>query len=175
MCNITTLVMHISNVEAGQFVTCILLDEQTFGSVALNSIIVRLNQTVHNQSQRVKKNFHLPCHTYIFLREINLTIDTSCSKLQPCYTCRIKTGHSNLVSCFGPRMRALAKVFYRGESRGKIPCQRPNPRAKTWHKIWMTSLNPNYDTTSIPSRQNSQNKCQKSSFTYDHRRHFVNY
>ena len=45
--------------------------------------------------------------------------------------CRIKTGHSNLVSRFGPRMRALAKVFYRGESRGKIPCQRPNPKAKT--------------------------------------------
>ena len=75
--------------------------------------------------------------------------------------CRIKTGHSNLVSCFGPRIRALAKVFYWGESRGKIPCQRPNPRAKTWHKIWMTGLNPNYDTTPIPSLQNSQNKCQK--------------
>ena len=87
--------------------------------------------------------------------------------------CRIKTGHSNLVSCFGPRMKALAKVFYRGESRGKIPCQRPNPRAKTWHKIWMTGLNPNYDTTPIPSLQNSQNKSQKSSFTYDHRRHLI--
>ena len=86
---------------------------------------------------------------------------------------RIKTGHSNLVSCFGPRMRALAKVFYRVESRGKIPCQRPNPRAKTWHKIWMTGLNPNYDTTPIPSLQNSQNKCPKSSFTYDHRRHLI--
>ena len=90
-----------------------------------------------------------------------------------CYNCRIKTGHSNLVSCFGPRMRVLAKVFYRGESRGKIPVQRPNPRAKTWHKIWMTSLNPNYDTTPIPSLQNSQNKCQKSSFIYDHRRHLI--
>ena len=33
--------------------------------------------------------------------------------------CRIKTGHSNLVSCFGPRMRALPKVFYRGGSRVK--------------------------------------------------------
>ena len=88
-------------------------------------------------------------------------------------TCRIKTGHSNLVSCFGPRMRALPKVFYRGESRGKIPCQRPNPRAKTWHKIWMTGLNPNYDTIPIPSLQNSQNKCQKSSFTYDRRRHLI--
>ena len=87
--------------------------------------------------------------------------------------CRIKTDHSNLVSCFGPRMRALAKVFYRGESRGKIPCQRPNPRAKTWHKIWITGLNPNYDTTPIQSLQNSQNKCQKSSFTYDHRRHLI--
>ena len=84
-----------------------------------------------------------------------------------------KGGHSNLVSCFGPRMRELAKVFYRGESRGKIPCQCPNPRAKTWHKIWMTGLNPNYDTTPIPSLQNSQNKCQKSSFTYDHRRHLI--
>ena len=47
-----------------------------------------------------------------------------------CNACRIKTGHSNLASCFGPRMRALAKVFYRGESRGKIPCQRPNPKFK---------------------------------------------
>ena len=62
---------------------------------------------------------------------------------------RIETGHSNLVSCFGPRMRALAKVFYRGESRGKIPCQRPNPRAKTWHKIWMTDLNPTIKTQRI--------------------------
>ena len=88
-------------------------------------------------------------------------------------TCRIKTGHSNLVSCFGPRMRALAKVFYRGESRGKIPCQCLNPRAKTRHKIWMTSLNPNYDTIPIPSLQNSQNKCQKSSFTYDGWRHLI--
>ena len=39
-----------------------------------------------------------------------------------CVACRIKTGHSNLVSCFSPRMRALAKVFYRGESRCKISC-----------------------------------------------------
>ena len=87
--------------------------------------------------------------------------------------CRIKTGHSNLVSCFGPRMRALAKVFYQGESWGKILCQRPNPRDKTWHKIWMTGLNINYDTIPIPSLQNSQNKCQKSSFTYDRGRHFT--
>ena len=65
--------------------------------------------------------------------------------------CRIKTGHSNLVSCFAPRMRALAKLFYRGESWGKLSCQRPNPRAKTWHKIWMTGLNPNYDTIPIIS------------------------
>ena len=85
------------------------------------------------------------------------------------HNCRIKTGHSNFVPCFCPRMRALAEVFCRGESRGKIPCQRPNPRAKTWHMIWMTGLNPNYDTIPIPSLQNSQNKCQKSSFTYDRR------
>ena len=70
--------------------------------------------------------------------------------------CRIKTGHSNLVSCFGPRMRALAKVFHRGENRGKIPCQRPNPRAKTWHKIWMTGLNPVDDPHSFPSKLTKQ-------------------
>ena len=55
----------------------------------------------------------------------------------------------------------MAKVFYRGESRGKIPCQRPNPTAKTWHKIWMAGLSPNHDTIPIPSIQNSQKKCQK--------------
>ena len=51
---------------------------------------------------------------------------------------------------------AKAEVKYRASTR--IPCQRPNP---------------NYDTTPIPSLQNSQNKCQKSSFTYDHRRHLI--
>ena len=80
-----------------------------------------------------------------------------------CIACRIKTGHSNLVSCFGPKMRALAN----------IPCQPSNPRAKTWHKIWMTGLNPNYDTIPMSSLQNSQNKCQQSSFTFDRRRHLI--
>ena len=89
------------------------------------------------------------------------------------YACRIKTCHSNLVSCFGTRMRALAKVFYRGESRGKIPCQRPNPRDKTWHKNWMNGLNPNHDTMPILSLQNSQNKYHKSSFTYNRRHHLT--
>ena len=37
----------------------------------------------------------------------------------------------------------------------------------------MTGLNPNYDTIPNPSLQNSQNKCQKSSFTYDRRRHLI--
>ena len=99
---------------------------------------------------------------------VSAHLQTSC-----CYNCRIKTGHSNLVSCFGPRMRALTKVFYRGKSRGKIPCQRPNPRAKHDTRFLMTGLNPNYDTIPIPSLQNSQNKCQKSSFTYDHRCHLI--
>ena len=88
-------------------------------------------------------------------------------------TCRIKTGHSNLMSCFGPRMRALARYFTSAFTSVKYLSQHPHPRAKTWHKIWMTSLNPNYDTIPIPSLQNSQNKCQKSSFTYDRRRHFI--
>ena len=57
--------------------------------------------------------------------------------------------------------------------KGKIPCQRPNPRAETWHKIWMTGLNPNYDTIPIPYLQNSQNKCKISLFTYDRHRHLI--
>ena len=109
---------------------------------------------------------------------VSITISTAAAiipvhALVMILACRIKTGHSNLVSCFGPRMRALAKVFYRGISRGKIPYQSPNPRAKTWHKIWMTGLNPNYDTIPIPSLQNSQNKCQESSFIYDRRHHLI--
>ena len=87
--------------------------------------------------------------------------------------CRIKTGYSNLVSCFGPRIRMLARYFTSAFASVKYLSQRPHPRAKTWHKIWMTGLNPNYDTTPIHSLQNSQNKCQKSSFTYDHRRHLI--
>ena len=37
----------------------------------------------------------------------------------------------------------------------------------------MTCLNPNYDTILIPSLQNLQNKCQKSSFTYDRWHHLI--
>ena len=55
---------------------------------------------------------------------------------------RIETGHSNLVSCFGPRMRALARYFTSAFASVKYLSQRPHPRAKTWHKIWMTGLNP---------------------------------
>ena len=55
---------------------------------------------------------------------------------------RIETGHSNLVSCFGPRIRALARYFTSAFASVKYLSQRPHPRAKTWHKIWMTGLNP---------------------------------
>ena len=115
---------------------------------------------------------------HVFLGLVNRTFSTRTNKHEhekiiKGFICRIKTGHSNFVSCLGPMMSALAKVFYRGESRRIIPCQRQNPSAKTWHKIWMTGLNPNYDTIPIPSLQNSQNKCQKSSFTYDRRRHLI--
>ena len=41
--------------------------------------------------------------------------------------CRIKTGHSNLLSSFGPRMRALAKVYYRGVA--EVIC---NASARIW-------------------------------------------
>ena len=47
-------------------------------------------------------------YTWFARRDINRTCI--------CIICRIKTGHSNLVSCFGPRIRVLAKVFYRGEA-----------------------------------------------------------
>ena len=59
---------------------------------------------------------------------------------------RIETGHSNLVSCFGPRIRALARYFTLAFASVKYLSQRPHPRAKTWHKIWMTGLNPTNNT-----------------------------
>ena len=55
---------------------------------------------------------------------------------------RIETGHSNLVSCFGPRIRALARYFTSAFASVKYLSQHPHPWAKTWHKIWMTGLNP---------------------------------
>ena len=58
---------------------------------------------------------------------------------------RIETGHSNLVSCFGPRIRALGRYFTSAFASVKYLSQRPHPRAKTWHKIWMTGLNPTID------------------------------
>ena len=74
----------------------------------------------------------------------------------------------NLVSCFGPRMRVLAKVFYRGEAEVKY-----HASARIWgpkhETIRMTGLYLDLDTMPILSLQNSKNKCQKSSFTYDHR------
>ena len=62
---------------------------------------------------------------------------------------RIETGHSNLVSCFGPRIRALARYFTSAFASVKYLSQRPHPRAKTWHKIWMTGLNPTSTRTSV--------------------------
>ena len=66
-----------------------------------------------------------------------------------------------------PVIRILCHVLARGWRRwlryfteAKAESQRPNSRAKTWHKNWMTGLNPNYDTIPIPSLQSSQNKRQ---------------
>ena len=55
---------------------------------------------------------------------------------------RIATGHSNLLSCFGPRIRALARYFTSAFASVKYLRQRLHPRAKTWRTIWMTGLNP---------------------------------
>ena len=41
-----------------------------------------------------------------------------------------------------PRIRALARYFTSAFASVKYLSQRPHPRAKTWHKIWMTGLNP---------------------------------
>ena len=71
---------------------------------------------------------------------------------------------SAMLSALMHRSSAFASVKYLS--------QHPHPRAKTWHKIWMTGLNPNYDTIPIPSLQKSQNKGQKASFTYNRRRRF---
>ena len=59
----------------------------------------------------------------------------------------IETGHSNLMSCFGPRIRALARYFTSAFASVKYPSQRPHAQAKTWHKIWMTGLNPTNNNT----------------------------
>ena len=64
---------------------------------------------------------------------------------------RIETGLSNLVSCFGLRIRALVRYFTSAFASIKYLSQRPHPRAKTWHKIWMTSLNPTTNQCCIVS------------------------
>ena len=51
-----------------------------------------------------------------------------------------------------PVIQILRHVLARGWGRWlryfteAKPCQRPHPRAKIWHKIWMTGLNPDNDT-----------------------------
>ena len=44
---------------------------------------------------------------------------------------RIETGHSNLVLCFGSRIRALARYFTSAFASVKYFSQRPHPQAKT--------------------------------------------
>ena len=46
------------------------------------------------------------------------------------------------MSCFGPRIRALARYFTSAFASVKYLSQRPHPRPKTRHKILMTGLNP---------------------------------
>ena len=46
--------------------------------------------------------------------------------------------------------------FTEAKAEVKYLSQRPNPSAKTWHKIWMTGLNPNYDTHSFPLKLTKQ-------------------
>ena len=83
--------------------------------------------------------------------------------MKRCFVCRIKSGHSNLESCFGPRVRALAKVFYRGESRGKISCLRPNPQNEQLltERLWSHSsfLNQSY---SLSGPQSTRDKAESS-------------
>ena len=82
--------------------------------------------------------------------------------------CRIKTGHWNLVSCFGPRWGRWLRYFTEAK-----PAPESESTRTRIHRIWITGLNPNYDWIPIPSLQNSQNKCPKSSFSYNRRRHLI--
>ena len=43
---------------------------------------------------------------------------------------------------FWPSESGVGTVYYLGFASIKYLRQRPHPRAKTWHKIWMTGLNP---------------------------------
>ena len=70
----------------------------------------------------------------------------------------------------------MAKSSYRGDSRGKMTCQRPSLRAETSTKIWMSGLNPNYNTTPLHSARNSRiyrRNSERISLSCDWRRHFV--
>ena len=60
---------------------------------------------------------------------------------------------------FSPKTRAMAKSSYRGDSRGKMTCQRPRLRAETSTKTTMSGFHPDYDTTRSNSDLNIRNCC----------------
>ena len=83
------------------------------------------------------------------------------------HTYRIKTEHPFLVEVSARR---------RGYRLGKMTCQRPSLRAETSTKIWMSGLNPNYNTTPLHSARNSRiyrRNSERISLSSDWRRHFV--
>ena len=61
---------------------------------------------------------------------------------------------------FQPEDEGDAKSSYPGDSRGKMTCQCPSLRAETSTKIWMSGLNPNYNTTRPNSGLNLRNCCR---------------
>ena len=67
----------------------------------------------------------------------------------------------------------MAKSSYRGDSRGKMTCQRPSLRAETSIKIWMSGLNPNYNTTPLNSARIYRRNSERISLSCDWRRHFA--
>ena len=64
----------------------------------------------------------------------------------------------DIHSCvmFWPEDEVAWQSQFPKRSWGNWRRQRPNPRAKTWHKIWMTGLNPNYNPNSLNPAPNSK-------------------
>ena len=67
---------------------------------------------------------------------------------------RLKKRSFIIVSCFGPRIRAMAKVFYRGEADVKYRANAQIHGPKHDTRFWMTSVTPNYNPKTVSKSWN---------------------
>ena len=104
---------------------------------------------------------HLIMEVILSQCEQNIYIDTICMIAEWCgyFVCRIKTGHPFLVGVSARRRGRWQSHL------SKMTCQRPSLMAETSTKIWMTGLNPNYNTTCPNSALNFR-KCRRNDTVY---------